>query len=106
MQKKNKIQFSFVLGNTLEYKIDKCDLLFIDTLHQYNQLKQELKLHSPNVSKYIIMHDTSKFEFTDEVTGADGGLWPAIEEFLLHNKNWCIKERYINNNGLTILEHI
>ena len=34
------------------------------------------------------------------------GLWPAIEEFLDSNKNWKIKERFRNNNGLTILEKI
>ena len=34
------------------------------------------------------------------------GLWPAIVEFLLKNKNWRLKERYINNNGLTILEKL
>ena len=34
------------------------------------------------------------------------GLWPAIEEFLSFNRNWTIKERYTNNNGLTILEKI
>ena len=34
------------------------------------------------------------------------GLWPAIAEFLLKNKNWKLKERYTNNNGLTILEKI
>ena len=32
------------------------------------------------------------------------GLQPAIEEFLLENKEWVLKERYLNNNGLTILE--
>ena len=34
------------------------------------------------------------------------GLWPAIEEFLSNNKNWKIKERFTNNNGLTILEKL
>lgn len=34
------------------------------------------------------------------------GLWPAIEEFLENNKNWKIKERFTNNNGLTILEKL
>ena len=32
------------------------------------------------------------------------GLWPAIEEFLLKNKDWQIKERFVNNNGLTVLQ--
>jgi hypothetical protein len=34
------------------------------------------------------------------------GLWPAITEFLKNNNNWKLKERFINNNGLTILEKI
>jgi hypothetical protein len=32
------------------------------------------------------------------------GLWPAVEEFLKSNPNWVLHERYINNNGLTILK--
>ena len=34
------------------------------------------------------------------------GLEPAITEFLLNNSNWKIKEKFTNNNGLTILEKI
>ena len=34
------------------------------------------------------------------------GIWPAIEEFINNNQNWKIKERFTNNNGLTILERI
>ena len=32
------------------------------------------------------------------------GLWPAIEEFLVSNPEWILKERFTNNNGLTVLE--
>jgi len=31
------------------------------------------------------------------------GLWHAIEEFLVEHPEWKIKERFRNNNGLTIL---
>jgi len=103
---KNNIDFSFVIANTLEYQIDECDLLFIDTLHQYNQLKQELMIHSNKVAKYIIMHDTTKNEFIDEITGNKGGLWPAIEEFLQDHSEWVLEKRYTNNNGLTILKRL
>jgi hypothetical protein len=34
------------------------------------------------------------------------GLWPAIEDFIANNSNWKIKERFTNNNGLTVLEKI
>jgi hypothetical protein len=32
------------------------------------------------------------------------GLWKAIEEFLANNPEWKLKERFVNNNGLTVLE--
>ena len=32
------------------------------------------------------------------------GLMPAVNEFLDSNKDWYLKERFTNNNGLTILE--
>lgn len=105
------INFNFVLGNTLEIDIEPTDLLFIDTWHAYKQLKGELERHHSKVNKYIILHDTSNFEFHDEDSyeawgwkGDNKGIWPAIEEFLHTNPEWVIHERYTNNNGLTILK--
>jgi hypothetical protein len=34
------------------------------------------------------------------------GLWPAVEEFLVDHPEWVLKERYTNNNGLTVLERV
>ena len=34
------------------------------------------------------------------------GLKRAIDEFLENNEEWKLKEKYTNNNGLTILEKI
>ena len=78
--------------------------MFIDTLHNYNQLKKELELHSHKARKYIIFHDTTSFEYIGESYegGYEKGIWPAIEE-LIEKGVWEIKERYTNNNGLTIL---
>ena len=42
--KDNSIDFSFKLQNTLECTIEPTDMLFIDTLHTYGQLKKELEL--------------------------------------------------------------
>lgn len=104
-------EFKFILGNTLEISIDETDLLFIDTWHAYKQLKSELDKHSDKVRKYIILHDTTSYEFKDETSyefkgwvGTGQGIWPAIEEFLELHTSWSIHERYINNNGLTILK--
>jgi cephalosporin hydroxylase len=103
---KNDTDFQFIIGDTLKIEIEETDLLFIDTLHTYEQLKSELILHSPKVKKYIIMHDTTVYETEGECVNGitQRGLWPAIEEFLNENPNWKILERFENNNGLTILK--
>ena len=55
-------------------------------------------------NKHDINNKMEEFNFTyDEVIL---GLGKAIDEFLLENSNWKIKEKYVNNNGLTVLEKI
>ena len=114
-------------GNNLELELDEdVDLTFIDTWHVYGQLKRELAKFAPRTNKYIIMHDTTVDEWEGEtkrnihkydvqkqsvesgipVEEILKGLWPAIEEFLLENKNWSLDAKYLNNNGLTILRRI
>lgn len=100
--------FKFIQGDTRTINIDNTDLLFIDTYHNYDQLLVELFRHHVNVNKYIIMHDTTTFASVGE--SYDGvqrrGLWPAIIEFVIARPEWVIKERFENNNGLTVLEKI
>ena len=97
------------------------DITFIDTWHIYGQLKRELDKFSKITNKYIIMHDTTVDEIYGEtlrcgwnaikqseesgipVQEITKGLWPAIVEFVQNNPEWYIKERFTNNNGLTIL---
>ena len=117
-----KISYKWSNNLTLDFGKEKFDLTFIDTWHCYGQLKRELNKFSKITNKYIIMHDTTIDEYFGEslrmgcdvfeqskTTGIPieeikKGVWPAIEEFLLENKEWSLKERYLNNNGLTILE--
>lgn len=109
--------FSFVEGDSLTYNMDECDLLFIDTWHDFLQLKKELNRHHNQVKKYIILHDTTTFGFKDEniyenynesrvETNLPKGLYSAVDEFLLQNRNWILWEKKPNNNGLTILKRI
>ena len=118
-----KIDYQFINNLNLELN-ERYDLTFIDTWHVYGQLKRELAKFAPITNKYIIMHDTTVDEWYGETVrlNLDGrkqsiesgftvdeiykGLWPAIEEFLQDNSNWVIHERYVNNNGLTILRRI
>jgi cephalosporin hydroxylase len=90
-----------------ESKIEETDLLFIDTNHYAQQLELELRLHAPKTRKFIILHDT-------EVFGARGagddhindGMNLAIEPFLKNNPQWKVREKFTNNNGLTVFERV
>ncbi len=112
----------FYKQSDLDCPLEKTDLLFIDTWHVYGHLKRELARWNSYVGKYIILHDTTVDEWVGEsircgynvqqqeaTTGIPAseimrGLWPAVEEFLAEHPEWRIKERFTNNNGLTVLE--
>lgn len=117
LAKENKVEYEFRLQNTLTCNIEECDLLFIDTWHDYSQLKKELYRHHNQVKKYIILHDTFYFGFKDESfyedytnereeTNLPKGLNAAINEFCFSNPCWYIHERFANNNGITILKRL
>lgn len=99
-----RTQFVFRKEDVLQADIEETDLLFIDTLHGYDQLREELRRHAAKARKYIVLHDTTAFADRGEVEG-QRGLWPAVEEFLAAGV-FRLKQRYENNNGLTILERV
>jgi hypothetical protein len=121
-KKFDNITLHYEWKNNLLLEInEKYDITFIDTWHVYGQLKRELDKFSKITNKYIIMHDTTVDEIYGEtirvgwdavkqseetgipVEEINKGLWPAVIEFLEKNPDWYLKERYTNNNGLTIL---
>lgn len=100
----------YIEADVLKIEIEETDLLFIDTYHCYEQLTQELKLHSDKVGKYIIFHDVYTYGRRGEnlsfqnFEGTKGILY-AIEEFLGNNPEWEIVHHVENNNGLMIIEN-
>ena len=118
-----KVEYQWIDDLKLDVT-ENVDMTFIDTWHIYGQLKRELKKFSKITNKYIIMHDTSidaiqgetirsgwnaqeqSIESGFPVEEITCGLEKAIQEFLTENKDWAIKERFLHNNGLTILEKI
>ncbi len=95
-------KLTLICADILKIEIEQTDFLFIDTAHNYKQLKKELALHADKVNKYIGFHDTETFG----INGDDGqmGLMPAIDEFLLNNPEWVIEYQVKFNNGLTIIK--
>ena len=121
----NLIDIKYEWKNNLELEIkENVDLTFIDTWHIYGHMKRELEKFSKVTNKYMILHDTTVDEIYGETirchlnaeqqsveTGypieeINCGIWKAVIEFLINNRNWILFERYHNNNGLTVLKKI
>lgn len=91
----------FVQASTLTLEPIPCDLLFIDTLHTYDQLRAELNRHANVCRHRIAMHDTETFGETGE--DRQPGLRKAIQEFVADNPEWSLESHSADNNGLTVL---
>jgi|SRR3989344_269579 len=112
------ISFQFWEANDMAIDIPPTDMLFIDSLHTYCHLSYELEKFSPNVRKYITMHDTSEpwgdtddtqytgdySEYPPKIDRTKRGLWLAVEDFLQRHPEWHLMERRFNNHGFTILK--
>jgi hypothetical protein len=121
VSEEGNIRVTFYQESDLTCPMEPTELLFIDTWHIYGHLKRELARWNSMVSKYIILHDTTVDEWAGEtircgwnaaaqsassgipVAEITKGLWPAVDEFLKEHPEWELKERYTNNNGLTVL---
>lgn len=112
---RGKTQLSYLhgpeIGNTITIDpIPETDLLFIDTIHTANHLREELRRHAASTRKWIILHDTVTFgDIGEGHTKAQpqDGLLTALGEFLRDNRDyWAVEEVFENNNGLTVLKRI
>lgn len=106
LAKKAGVEFRFIQADDLTIEPEATDLLFIDTAHNYTQLKKELALFASKTSRLIIMHDTETFGYKDE-SGNGPGLNRAIDEFLCltaEGRQWQMIERRLNCHGLMVLE--
>ena len=120
LAKENGIAFYFLKSNDMSIDLAPADLLFIDSLHTYCHLTYELETFSPQIRKFIAMHDTSypwgtadDIEYTGnyseypiEYDRTKSGLWAAVEDFLERHPEWKLRERRFNNYGFTILERV
>lgn len=104
------VKLHYKVIDVLKAEIAETDFLFIDTLHNYQQLRSELERHSKKVRKFIGFHDVTIFGLKDETRSDElkQGLLPAILEFMQENPSWCVY-RYIpggsiHNNGCLILK--
>ena len=87
-------------------------MLFIDSLHTYQQCAGELRRHGAGVRKFLVFHDTMTFGSVGAFgeTGKPDphviGIRPAIDHWMSHFHDWVIKDHWTNSHGLLVLERV
>jgi len=99
----DRTDWQFIQQSSLEADIEPTDLLFIDSLHTYDQLSKELALHHEKVSTYIILHDTLVCGVKDEF-GESPGLMHAYRDFIQANPQWREYVISLAQSGMTVLK--
>jgi hypothetical protein len=99
------IDFQFRQCNVLEVDIEPTDLLFIDTWHVEEQMREELRRHADKVRRFLVMHDTETFGLYGETVGC-GGIWPAISDYMREHPEWRLLAHFTHSHGLTVFERV
>ena len=100
---------TFHKKDTLKVEIPETDMLFIDSLHTYEQVKSELELHASKAKRYIVFHDTILFSERGQDTVDEEhtkGILPAIEEFLESHPEWNIVYNSKEGNGMIVVKKL
>lgn len=114
-------------GGRWEYRLEDsrraavpfCDLLFIDSQHDYDQCKAELDAHADKVSRLLVFHDTITFGSVGAKAETGEHKWqyvrgqsvpqealgvrPAIDELMIRDQSWRIVAHYTDSHGLLVL---
>lgn len=85
-------------------EIEKTDLLFLDDKHTYAAILHQLQTYSPQVSRYIVIHDTDIYGEKGEDGGR--GMSYAIVEFMQQQPEWFIADRNVVQYGLVVLSRL
>lgn len=113
--------WDYRIESSLTATIPDCDVLFIDSLHTFDQVDAELRRHAHSVRRALVFHDVTTFGEVAAVgeTGrqawtyrpgggsvpdAHKGIRPAIDALMIRDRSWHISARYVDGHGLLVLE--
>lgn len=113
-------RWSYRIEDSRLATFDACDLLFIDSLHTFDQVQAELTAHAHKVRRYLVFHDvltfgsigaageSGQFAWTYQVGQSVPqealGIRPAIDALMIRDRTWTIAASYVDSHGLLVLE--
>jgi FkbM family methyltransferase len=88
----------YIMGDSLKVNIEPADMMFVDTVHSYDQVSAELARHGHKIRKYIAFHDTFVFGLGQE------NVLSAVIDYVMKNPEWEFCHYDTENNGLTVIK--
>lgn len=114
-------QWSYRIEDARKAVVPDAELFFLDSLHTFEQVRDELAAHGHKAGRWLVFHDTATFA----VVGADGetgrqkwtyvpgkgsvpldclGIRFAIDNYMIKHPEWRIAAHYPDSHGLLVLE--
>eukprot|EP00928_Gymnodinium_smaydae_P032307 TRINITY_DN23436_c0_g2_i1.p1 TRINITY_DN23436_c0_g2~~TRINITY_DN23436_c0_g2_i1.p1 ORF type:complete len:137 (+),score=15.98 TRINITY_DN23436_c0_g2_i1:128-538(+) len=112
----NNVSYRFLQASSLHVSLKPADMVFIDDLHAYAQVRRELAKYAPLALKYIVLHDTfswrdrdecqeERYQSLDVCVGQPAlGIYQAVVEFLQLHPEWIVRSHTDRSAGLTVLQ--
>jgi hypothetical protein len=116
-------RWEYRIGDSRTAPVERCDLLFIDSLHTYEQMRAELARHADAVGRYLVCHDTITFGSVGAAGESGRPCWTptavgeavprealgirlAVDELMARDRSWQIAAHYPDSHGLLVLERV
>jgi hypothetical protein len=80
-------------GNLEQMGHGRFDMMFVDTEHNFEQVKDELDTWALSINTYIAFHDTDLFP----------GVMEAVRNFLDLAPSWELAQHFPIDSGLTVI---
>lgn len=97
---KENIEWTLERKNSLTDLVPECDFLFLDTVHTYEHVIQEISFQGKQARKYIAVHDTN---YPPPRKNPKKLVRHAVEEYAKEN-NLKIAVDFREHTGIMILE--
>lgn len=113
-------RWDYRIEDSRKADVPECDMLFVDSLHDYEQCAAELNYHGDKARRFIALHDTQTFwevgangetgrKKWDYVAGRGSvpldclGIGQAILNFMSCHRKWYVQASYPDSHGLLVL---
>lgn len=95
-------ELEFIRGDSLTMPvIDECDLLFIDTVHRYEHVIQELNRHGNQAQKFVVVHDTN---YPPDHKNPTKKVGDAVREFVDNSNGlWYHYKELTERSGMMVI---